>query len=527
MNMSLFRHVYGLAVFLCVPAFASGQTITTGPVNSEYCVGDTINVPFTVTGTFQPGNVFILQLSGPGGEFDTQFINITSISETTSGTIAAKINSRFQGETTYKVRVIGSYPAVTGNTSENSFVVHSRLPEPIITSPDSYLWSTVATIELTASGVGEGIQVHWDFGENAVPATSDQLVPPPVHYSSFGTKEVRFTVGTAQQCPVTVSTFIQVSPTVFSIPADAIPITTKMPRDSSFPNATLWICPGASYFANKGELLFIEAGGHADVDVAGGGTRTVYMKPGSSLGGWACPTFYAEGAGISYPYPPPQCMHQMPEISFDYTLAPAGGCPSLAPYSIDVSSGAETVSSMLSRDDDGKEFVLQPQGVLYTTGQNNRFLIANGGRVEAAGDHCTVYVQSGGTFEAKGSKHHRIFYEEGATIVDPGQEATLFPASTISFVMQTPVDVRPAEPVATGLMIGPNPVANTLTLYRTQAGQTASLVLLDMLGTVMTKGTMAQGETAAKLDLPSLPKGMYFLRVQQGRTVEHIKVFVQ
>lgn len=200
---------------------------------------------------------------------------------------------------------------------------------------------------------------------------------------------------------------------------------------------------------------------------------------------------------------------------------------SILPYSIDVSSGAETVSSTLSRDDDGKEFLLQPQGVLYTTGQNNRFLIASGGRVEAVGDHCTVYVQSGGTFEAKGSKHHRIFYEEGAIIADPGQDATLFPASSISFVIQTPVDIRPTEPSVTGLMIGPNPVANTLTLYRTQAGQTASLALLDMLGTVMTKGTMAQGETAAKLDLPSLPKGMYFLRVQQGSTVEHIKVFVQ
>lgn len=210
-----------------------------------------------------------------------------------------------------------------------------------------------------------------------------------------------------------------------------------------------------------------------------------------------------------------------------YTISVPFTANNILPYSIDVSSTAETVSSMLSRDEDGKEFVLQPQGVLYTTGQNNRFLIASGGRVEAAGDHCVVYVQSGGTFEAKGSNHHRIFYEEGATIVDPGQDATLFPASTISFVMQAPVDVRPAEPIATGLMIGPNPVVNTLTLYRAEAGRTASLALLDMLGTVMTKGTMAQGETAAKLDLPPLPKGMYFLRVQQGSTVEHIKVFVQ
>lgn len=523
------RNLCGFALSLgtLLPAF--GQTIETGPVSSDYCAGDILSVPFTATGTFQPGNVFVLQLSAPGGDFDTGFVNIASVSQTASGTIETTLDYRFRTETVYKVRVISSYPPVTGTASAGSFVVHNRLPEPQIVSPDPYLWSTSATIGFTASSVEPGVQIHWDFGEGAIPATSDQLEPPPVRYSSFGTRTVHLTVGTAQQCPVTVKTYVHVSPPVFSIPSNAIPVTPGMTYETVYGNDTLWICPGGYHRARKGETLFIEAGGHVDIDVAGGGVRVAYVKPGGSITGWGGNTFYVEESGISNHYPPPaQCMHKMPEISFDYTDAPAGGCPSLAPYSVEVSEDVEAITAPNTSEEDGREFLVQNQGSLYAAGQDNLFLISDGGRVEAAGDHCTAYVRNGGTFEAKGSRHHRIFYEEGATIIDPGQDAALFPASSISFIVQQPVSVHPVRPVeGTGFSIYPNPVNDVLTLYRSEAGEAAPVALLDMLGTVMTKGTLQPGETMMRMSLPPLPKGVYFLRVQQNGRVEHLKVFVQ
>src|SRR5437867_2314784 len=66
------------------PLALSAQTIQTLPFGAiRYCPGDTRHVTFSITGSFQPGNAFIAQLSDTGGRFDRKFQNIGSVVGTT------------------------------------------------------------------------------------------------------------------------------------------------------------------------------------------------------------------------------------------------------------------------------------------------------------------------------------------------------------------------------------------------------------------------------------------------------------
>jgi hypothetical protein len=44
---------------------------TTTPSARAFCAGATVSVPFSITGTFNTGNVFTAQLSSAAGNFDT------------------------------------------------------------------------------------------------------------------------------------------------------------------------------------------------------------------------------------------------------------------------------------------------------------------------------------------------------------------------------------------------------------------------------------------------------------------------
>lgn len=58
---------------------ATSETITTGSVlTGPYCPGQEVIVPFTVSGTFNPGNVFTAQLSNAAGTF-TAPVNIGTL----------------------------------------------------------------------------------------------------------------------------------------------------------------------------------------------------------------------------------------------------------------------------------------------------------------------------------------------------------------------------------------------------------------------------------------------------------------
>jgi hypothetical protein len=85
--------------------------------------GASVDVPFTLTGTYDAGNTVTAQLSDANGSF-TSPVNIGNVTATASGTINATIPAGTLSGTGYKIRVVASNPAgVSNNTSGNISVV--------------------------------------------------------------------------------------------------------------------------------------------------------------------------------------------------------------------------------------------------------------------------------------------------------------------------------------------------------------------------------------------------------------------
>lgn len=107
----------------------SGPTITTSAISgSPFCVGNTVtasvSVPFTVTGTFNSGNVFTAQLSNASGSFASP-TNIGTLTQTTAGTISATIPASIAAGTGYRIRVIGSNPSTTGADNGTNLTIQN------------------------------------------------------------------------------------------------------------------------------------------------------------------------------------------------------------------------------------------------------------------------------------------------------------------------------------------------------------------------------------------------------------------
>jgi PKD repeat protein len=104
----------------------STNTITTGTIsNLNVCPGNTVQVPFTISGTFTSGNIFTAQLSDGSGTFGSP-VNIGTLAGTSAGTITATIPPATPAGTGYRIRVIGSTPSTTGTTNVANITVSAN-----------------------------------------------------------------------------------------------------------------------------------------------------------------------------------------------------------------------------------------------------------------------------------------------------------------------------------------------------------------------------------------------------------------
>lgn len=150
------------------------STIITGSITgSPFCAGATINVPYSITGTYTAGNIYTAQLSDAAGSFASP-VNIGSLTAIAGGTIVAVIPVGTASGSGYRIRVVSSTPVVTGtdngvnltvialpdagNISGSSAVCESD----VITLSESVTvgsWSSSdpATASVSAGGVITGI----------------------------------------------------------------------------------------------------------------------------------------------------------------------------------------------------------------------------------------------------------------------------------------------------------------------------------------------------------------------------------
>jgi hypothetical protein len=139
-------------------------TITTNPVVTSICAGSKLNVSFTVSNDFDPGNIFSVELSDANGNFTTPTV-IGTLNSVTSGAILASLPKNLQEGHAYRVRVVGSLPPVTGTDNGTNITIY-ELPvlniegnlEPC--SNQSYAYSTNSELGFTYQWIANGGQIQ-------------------------------------------------------------------------------------------------------------------------------------------------------------------------------------------------------------------------------------------------------------------------------------------------------------------------------------------------------------------------------
>lgn len=105
------------------------NSISTSDVNPTNCSGNSMNVAYTVLGTFAPGNIFTAQLSDENGSF-TSPVAIGTLASTSSGNISATIPGDAPAGTAYRIRVVSSNPSITGNDNGSNVTIFSTPAQP-------------------------------------------------------------------------------------------------------------------------------------------------------------------------------------------------------------------------------------------------------------------------------------------------------------------------------------------------------------------------------------------------------------
>jgi hypothetical protein len=149
------------------------DTTITGP----FCAGATINVPFTLIGSytgFASGNVFTAQLSDASGSFASP-VNIGTLNGTSAGTIIAHIPASTPAGTGYRIRVVSSAPVVIGLDNGHNITINASVTPniSISVSPDDTICAgTAVTFTAAVTNAGTAPVYQWRKNSVAVGANS-------------------------------------------------------------------------------------------------------------------------------------------------------------------------------------------------------------------------------------------------------------------------------------------------------------------------------------------------------------------
>lgn len=177
-----------------ITAQGASNSVTTGAIAPfTYCQGATVQVPYTATGTFAPGNVFTAELSNAAGAF-TPPVAIGSVASTASGTIFATIPVATPAGTGYRIRVVASDPATQGaaNVANITVTAAPTAGNDVVV----VLCNDAAVPDLLAHV--DGGALNGDFHYQGLQLLPDLTVP--------GSYVVHYIVGGAT-CPADTATF--------------------------------------------------------------------------------------------------------------------------------------------------------------------------------------------------------------------------------------------------------------------------------------------------------------------------------
>lgn len=316
--------------------------IVTHPLSvSVLCGGDLVGVAFTSTVAVGASNVFTAQLSGPDGDFSS-FVNIGALTSTSSGVIEATIPDSVDYGSRYRVRVIATQPYTEGSDNGTDLRVGPRpFSGDPMEDPGRFVYIEARprdvgvgapvtwTFDLMDHAAPAPVAVHWEFGPDAEPPTSNEA-EPTVRYQTAGEKSAVLSMR-SDICVATADStelgrgVVNVYDCTAAIPSDAVVVTGTMNIAES--HGSYWVCAGGQLAGGAESSIFIEAGGGARF--TGGGANHVWVQAGGSLdaGGGGGAQVIVKAAGASVSHADGQTVIGCEAILLDRTAAPSPGCP--------------------------------------------------------------------------------------------------------------------------------------------------------------------------------------------------------
>jgi hypothetical protein len=287
------RKTARILLFLLLPVAAQAQTITIGPITKlSYCVGDTLQVPYTATGNFAADNHFFVELS----DADGSFVSFTPSEKKSVDTISIIPIPLSTLGSNFHVRVTSTDPLI--NSQDNGSDI-STVSYPVVqvkairngvdydiifdSAWDSYSKSFIPFHQLGL--IDESIVFHnkypnsnltfqWQFDQSAsIRASTDST--PIISFSTDGYKQATLTVTNAVGCASSQSFGFSIGSCNPVIPAGTRIVT----GDTSHIEAPyILVRAGGSYGVDTFQVVFVEAGG--DVRI---GSGIIYLMQGASI----------------------------------------------------------------------------------------------------------------------------------------------------------------------------------------------------------------------------------------------------
>ncbi len=199
---------------------ASNSISTSTIAPSRFCQYDSVSVPFTITGTFNSGNIFTVQLSDSSGSFANP-TSLSTLNSTSAGTIGFIIPLSITAGTGYRIRVISSNPAITGSNNGINITINALPPLYSVTGGGSYCQGgSGVTVGLSDSRSGISYQLKRDGVNTGTPVAGTGIAISFGNQTLAGTYSVVAT-NTTTTCSHTmwgsVSVSINPIPTLSSV----------------------------------------------------------------------------------------------------------------------------------------------------------------------------------------------------------------------------------------------------------------------------------------------------------------------
>lgn len=515
-----------LALFV-LPGILSAQSITTQPLaENVLCRGGEVTVNYTLTGAVNPGNAFILQISNADGQFQGSFLNIASISSTASGSITGVIPSSLPTGSTYRFRVIASSPEVIG--SDNGEDATLRDAPNIGYALDGLPFVDQPITVINASGT---VKSWWNFGIG-VGATPEQTgaYAPTVTYSQPGDKRIIYNAyhmvdgECSQSQKERMLTIYPVNPV---LPANVTIVQNTVAYDRGNPAPDyVWICPGGNVTVEFQDpirtVFYVETGANLTFHPYQYGKILIYAKSGASvtlgqLEGGETYLVHEPGTGITRDKFDEHLVTKrslkVSDLVFDYSNVPPNGCPSLAPYTVQLKPDVRNIHDAESDSRSDAEYWVDGGASLNSAGDGNTYYVEAGGSVTVNGNGSRIYLKNGATLSVESGSDHRIFYETEAVITGEGENPILLPSSGITFTrLVSGVDEAEAVTGSSFVTTRPNPVVDEVEIgLKAEAGQIELVELYDAGG--RKAATLNGSGPRAVLNLENYPAGVYHVRV--------------